>query len=228
MTGHRHRGDSGLTLVEVLVGITLLALLGALIANGMDFGGRIWNRAERRSAGTDEIGLVQGLLRRTLAAARPAYRSADRRDPAISFAGEPDTLDVVAPQPAADGPGTWTHERFGLLRHGGASALYVDLRWDAAQGRGEVQGPAARVMLLDHVSHLRFAYFGAGAPGEAPGWQDRWIGQARLPSLVRVTIVRDDPALGVWPELVVRPRVTANAGCVYDPLTGRCPREALR
>ncbi|WP_048863191.1 hypothetical protein, partial [Acidisphaera rubrifaciens] len=198
--------------------------------NGMDFGARAWNRAERRSAGTDDIGLVQGFLRRTLAAARPAYRTADLRDPTITFAGEPDTLDLVAPQPAADGPGAWTQEHFGLRRHGAAAALYVELRRDAPDGQqqAEVQAPAARVMLLDHVSQLRFAYFGAPAPGEAPVWLDRWTGQARLPALVRVTILRDDPALGVWPELVVRPRVTANAGCVYDPLSGRCPREALR
>ena len=226
MTGRGRGGEAGLTLVEVLVGITLLALLGALIANGMDFGARAWSRAERRTAGTDDIGLVQGFLRRTLAAARPAYRAPDLRDATITFAGEPDTLDLVAPQPAGDGPGSWTHERFRLLRHGASSALYVDLRWYMAEG--EVQPPAARVMLLDHVSQLRFAYFGAPAPGEAPGWQDRWTGQTALPALVRVTIVRDDPALGVWPELVVRPRVTANAGCVYDALSGRCPREAVR
>ena len=225
MTARGRAGEAGLTLVEVLVGITLLALLGVLIANGMDLGARAWNRAERRSAGTDDIGLVQGFLRRTLAAARPAYRGADLRDATIAFAGEPDTLGLVAPQPAADGEGAWTQERFGLFRHGRTTALYVELQRDAPGG---VQGQAARAMLLDHVSHLRFAYFGSPAPGEPPGWQDRWVGQTRLPSLVRVTIVRDDPALGVWPELVVRTRVTANAGCVFDVLTGRCPREAVR
>jgi hypothetical protein len=79
-------------------------------------------------------------------------------------------------------------------------------------------------MLLDHVAALRFAYFGPPRSGEAPAWVDQWTDRDRLPGLVRVAIERDGAAFAAWPELVVAPRITANASCIYDALRSTCQR----
>jgi general secretion pathway protein J len=213
----RAQGQSGFTLVEVLIGITLLAMLGTLIANGVRLGGRAWKDAEGRTANRDEMVQLHNLFRRTIIRARPAFASANPRDLTVLFDGEATSLNVVAPQPAREYGGAWVTQRFSIERQGEARALFVTLQRNP---------PAAanRVLLLDHVSDLRFGYFGPSNAGEAPIWQDSWTSRTRLPDLVRVAIVRDNPRLPAWPELVVGTRVTTSTGCIYSAMTIGCRR----
>jgi general secretion pathway protein J len=209
--------EAGFTLIEVLIGITLLAMLGTLIADGMRLGGRAWANAERQTDSSDDMVLLQSLFRRTIVRATPAFGSGDPRDMTIAFAGDPDALTLTVPQPGTQFDGPWVRERFYVGPNGAARALFVAWQRDGAA----VTGP---FVLLDHVAAIRFAYFGPGGAGGAPDWQGNWQNRNRLPDLVRVAIVRDDPRLRAWPELVVGTRMTANAGCIFDPFRNGCQR----
>lgn len=216
--------DAGFTLIEMLVGITLLAMLAVLIATGTQAGGRAWNSAERQTAEMNDIEAVQGLLRRTIAQARPAFTTADPADMTIAFEGEPDTLRLVSTLPGTWDNGPWMHERFFVARSGKTRALFMSWQgaWAATSNpRADLVGEA---MLLDRVAAIRFAYFGPPRSGETPVWVDQWIDRDRLPQLVRVEIQREGNNLAAWPELVVATRVTGNAGCIYDALRSTCQR----
>jgi general secretion pathway protein J len=213
----RAHSQSGFTLIEVLIGITLLAMLGTLIANGVRLGGRAWTDAERQTANRDEMVQLQNFFRRTIVGARPAFASDNPRDLAVVFAGDATTLTVMAPQPGTQYGGLWVNQRFDVARQGTARALFVTLQRDPAVA-------ADRVLLLDHVLDVRFAYFGSSGSGETPSWHDDWMNRSRLPDLVRVAIVRDDPRLRAWPELVVGTRVTSSAGCIYSAMAIGCRR----
>jgi general secretion pathway protein J len=216
----RASSQAGFTLIEMLIGITLLAMLGALIASGTRLGSRSWSSAERRSAGSDDVMLVQSFFRRTIAQTAPAFASEDPRDMTIDFSGGPDTLTLMAPQPGTQSAGLWVQERFYVAQHGAHRDLLVRLRFDPSLP-GTAPDP---VTLLEGVSQVRFAYFGAAAPGAAPTWQDNWINSSRLPDLIRIEIVRDDPKLPAWPALSVGTRVTSNAGCIYTGYGTGCRR----
>jgi general secretion pathway protein J len=213
----RHRNEAGFTLIEVLIGITLLAMLGALIADGMRLGGRAWASAERQTDSSDEMVLLQNMFRRTIVRATPAFSSADPRDMTVAFAGDPDALTLTAPQPGTQFAGPWVRERFYVAPHGRTRALFV--AWQSYATA--VTGP---FVLLDHVASVRFAYFGPGGAGGASDWQSNWRDRTSLPDLVRVAIARDDPKLRAWPDLVVGTRMTANAGCMFDPFRIDCQR----
>lgn len=219
----RGRAEAGFTLIEVLIGVTLLAMLAALIATGTRAGSRAWNSAERQTGEVDDMDAVQTLLRRTIAEARPSFAAADPADPAIAFSGEPDTLSLVGPQPATQGEGPWARQRLFVANRGGRRAMFIS--WQpmasATDDRAAVVG---EVMLLDHVSALRFAYFGPPDAGQPAAWLDRWVARDRLPELVRIAIARDGRGLRGWPELVVATRVSGNAGCVYNALNLTCQR----
>jgi general secretion pathway protein J len=217
----RTNAEAGFTLIEVMIGLLLMAMLMTLIANGVQMGTRSWTRAEGVTADMDDIQTVQGLLRRTIARATPAFASADLKDTTILFAGEPETLTLVAPQPATQGDGPSAVQRFVLDRIGGVQGLFLRWQMDAPTG---LQGPARQDLVLDHVASLRFAYFGPAGPGQDAAWQDRWVDRGRLPDLVRVRIERSDRAGRVWPELIVATRVTTNATCLYDASSSICRR----
>ena len=219
MTPLRANPEAGFTLIEVLVGVTLLAMLATMIASGTRMGGRAWNSAERQTTEIDDMDAVQGLLRRTIARARPAFASADPADMRIDFAGGPDALSFVSTQPGTQDNGPWMRERLYVARSGQTRALFMS--W---QPRPAPSHTEAAAVLLDHVAAVRFAYFGSARPGDAPVWVDQWSGQDRLPQLVRVSIERDGAAFARWPELVVATRITANAGCVFDARTSTCGR----
>lgn len=214
MTRHR---DAGFTLIELLIGVTLLAMLATLIASGTRLASRAWGSAERQSSEIDEMDAVQGLLRRTIGRARPAFVGADPADMEIAFSGEPDTLSLVSAQPGTQDNGPWLRERFFVARFGSSRALFMS--WQSAGS-----APIGEAKLLDHVAGLRFGYFGAPRPGEASAWLEQWTNRDRLPELVRVAVVRDGHNFAVWPELVIATRVTGNAGCIYDAQTSTCRR----
>ena len=215
--------ESGFTLVEMLIGIALLAMLGTLIANGTRVATRAWNTAEQQSAATDDMDAVQNLLRRSIAQARPAFASADPGDRTVAFAGEPDALTLVTAQPGSQDSGPWARERFHVIRYRTSSGLVVNWQFDVP-GAATLDGSTNQALLLDHVSAIRFAYFGSSRAGETPTWQETWTSRNRLPSLVRVAIERDNPKLRPWPVLIVGTRITANASCVYDASGVDCQR----
>ena len=213
--------EAGFTLIEALVGITLLAMLATLIATGTRAASRAWNSAERQAGETDDIDAVQGLLRRTIARARPSFAAADPADMTVAFSGEPNSLSLVSAQPGTQDDGPWTRERFYIGRSGNARALFMS--WQAT-GSAALAAPAGAAVLLDHVAAIRFAYFGPPRPGEGAAWLEQWTDRDRLPQLVRVVIEREGSRFAAWPELVVATRITGNAGCVYDALSSTCRR----
>ncbi|MEJ0019967.1 MAG: PilN domain-containing protein [Acetobacteraceae bacterium] len=128
--------DAGVTLIETLIAVTLLAMLGTVIATGTRIGGRAWGSAERQTAEIEDIDTVQALLRRMVARAQPAYASSDPSDRLVAFAGGPDAMTIVTPQPGGGDGGPWTIVRFHLARDGAGSALALSWRYDApAAGR---------------------------------------------------------------------------------------------
>jgi general secretion pathway protein J len=217
----RRTQPAGFTLIEVLVGLALMAMLMTLIANGVRMGTRSWNRAESVTTDLDDIETVQGLLRRTIVQAQPAFASPDLKDTTILFAGEPDAMTVVAPQPATQGEGPWAVQRFFLDRSGGDQGLY--LRWQPNRVIGQAAA-ARQERVLDRVAALRFSYFGPAGPGLPPEWQDRWVDRNGLPQLIRIKIERAGGGRRTWPDLVVVTRVATNATCLYDASSSVCRR----
>src|SRR6202040_2760020 len=73
----REAAEAGFTLIEVLVGVALLAMLATLIGTGPRMSGRAWNSAERQTTEIHDMDAVEGLLRRTIVRARPSFAATD-------------------------------------------------------------------------------------------------------------------------------------------------------
>ena len=200
--------EAGFTLLELLVALTLLALLSLVLFGGLRFGRQVWQTAEVGISSTNAVRAFQDEIRRDIARAQPVFID-DPLQPRIDFDGAPSQLTLLAP--AHDGSGGL--ERLVIASDGKVTTIAG--RPELAVGDG-----ATYVKTLKGAGSLRFAYYGILAGEKAAAWHGEWHRQTRLPLLIRVDATADKGA--VWPLLVVSPHIAADPSCVYDPGTGFC------
>ncbi|MSO92491.1 MAG: prepilin-type N-terminal cleavage/methylation domain-containing protein [Rhodospirillales bacterium] len=197
--------EAGLTLVELLVALAILALIATLISNAMAIGAAGTETVDRRAEWADELRLGQSTIRRHLAEARPV-RWPDGRRSVIAFDGNADSVSFISVVPAWPGAAGLYLVRFQLV----GGELVMTRRITAGESpEFAFDRHSERRVLATGVSTLRFAYFGTDDPRQPAGWSDRWHQRSRLPSLVSLNIAYADPAKGRWPTLTVAPVLDA-------------------
>jgi general secretion pathway protein J len=217
----RRPAETGFTLLEVLVAVTLVGLLSVAVFGAVRVAVQGWRHAEQRSAATADAAAVEDLLRRMIVSAKPVFASPDPTDPAVAFNGGPRALALIGKLPDALAPGLQGQERIFLADIGGVRTLMLAWRLDLPAAEGGAL-PETLVPLLDHVRSLRIAYFGPSASGSARGWTDTWANRQALPTLVRVQLERDAAAADIWPDLIAAPVATVSNECRYSGLDARC------
>jgi general secretion pathway protein J len=208
----------GFTLLELLVSMTLLALLIVLLFGGLRFGARAWDHNQAHSTGMDEVRLVQGLLRREIEQAYPFWLTTDPLHPTVDFQGAENAMMFLAPAPQVFGGGG----RARIVFEREADGRYEQLVMRAQPELSIDDGTVREEPLLRHLAAVGFAYYGADSPDATPAWHDSWAGMRTLPLLVRVHVEFPRGDARSWPELIVTPRIFVDASCVYDPTGNRC------
>lgn len=199
----RPRRDAGLSLLEMLVAMSLLALIGTLAAGSIGFGSAVWERAK---AGSDEIltrHAVQKFLRKQIAMARPYKTFAGTATPPVVFTGTPTTLTFLSPIAAEIAPSGLHRIAIAVRPVEGVLDMAFAAVSDTLPDAGESDG---QEILLTGYSTIRFWYFGAVDGEDEPMWHDRWEQQTTLPQMVAVaTSDPSGPADNVtaWTPLIV-------------------------
>ena len=199
----RHAG--GFTLVELLVALTLFALMSVLMFGGLRFGLRAWESGGERIDEAAQVEVVQNLLRRALSQARPPWDHEDRETLSV-FSGTPDTLSFVAPLPSHSGSGGLAV--FLLSERQNSDGASLALVWKIF--RPDNLDSAAfdeDRLLLENIGGIEFAYYGRFDASRPPNWLDQWDGLLGLPQLIRVRVRFPPGDRRRWPDLVVAPRL---------------------
>jgi general secretion pathway protein J len=221
---HRARG---FTLLEILVAVSLLALLIALAVGSLRTAVRAARSGEALVARTDRMRVAQEFLRRQLSHAMPLVfeRMEDSGENRV-FVADRESLRFVAPMP-------------GYLSRGGPHVQWLTfergidgmkLVFDHAQLNGydpdDPKGDSKRepVVLLEGFSDGEFEYRALDEQGELDDWSSSWDDTQRLPLLVRLRLEYDRDARERWPDLEI-PILTATATPgLFSP--GRMPGRA--
>ena len=183
-----HRGAEGFTLVELLVAITLIALLTIGLYQAFGIGTRAASTVSTNIDRPAQIALAYDFMRRASTGAEPLPAGTDPSQAAINFDGESQTLSFVALPPAYLAIGGFQRLHLGL--EPGKDGARLIVAWE-----GVARGPIAPQpemlqpsVLIDQVRNVAFAYFGVPGPKQKAAWLDRWSERDALPQLIRMRL----------------------------------------
>jgi general secretion pathway protein J len=203
----RHAGERGFSLIEVLIGLTLFAILMAMLSSGVRLGSRIEASGSEQINDWSQITAVQRFLRSELATAQPVRPAAATTEPYLVFQGERDRLAFIGLLPDHFSIGGLQTITLAPVQDGRSGELRAS--WQLYPG-GPVQAdPSMRLdtvapneaVLLGKVTDVRFEYFGQRDPLRPAEWGDRWDVPFRVPSLVRLRMTMKNDV--VPPDLVI-------------------------
>lgn len=212
--------ESGFTMLETVVALTLLAAMLGMLFAGLRTGLRAWEGGLARAERADQLMLGSGFLRRELAAAFP-WRLKDPMVVRLAFAGERDSVRFVSLRPASIDGGGLSFVSFAYEPASGAQAVgRLVMRRAFASADARDFSPleeTERFTLLEGLTQARFEYFGTDNDLSPPAWADKWDATQRMPSHVRLTMEMGERKLA---PLVVGLRLGEEAGC-YESLFQR-------
>jgi general secretion pathway protein J len=195
-----HRSH-GFTLLELLIGMTLVGFILTLLFAGLRLGMRSWEAGEQHMVSSSRQGIIVDFIRRTLEQTYPMYWRVDNEEQ-LAFAGEPDSLRIVGPVPMHEGASN--NYLIALNLADGADGHDLVMRWQMpdprAPGFGTLEEAKPKV-LVKAVKELAFAYFGAESDADEPTWHDQWLRQKVPPELIRLKLMLENG--DTWPDIVV-------------------------
>ena len=187
----------GFTLLELLVGMAVFALMAGLVLSGIRLGVKSWNAAAARSTEVDEMRVVHALLRRQLASALPLATSRAGGWNLV-FEGDAESVTFVSELPGYVSGGGVHLVTLELVESGEGKALMM--RWRPLHAL-DSDAPGDEALLAEHLEGLRAEYFGALSRNALPEWRKSWRDSRTMPRLVKLSLEPENGA--PWPDLVV-------------------------
>lgn len=182
----RPSAAAGFTLIEVVLALTIFALLGAILYGAFALGQRAVDKSQASAARTQKQRSVADLLGSYIRSAYP-YRNSPQ-DQAVFFEGTSEALAFVSAY--SHGLGGRGMAKITIHADGSDTKAALQLeeitpvRLDSDEGP---TGQTHRLTLEHEIEGIRIAYLDGDSDSET--WEERWDGKERgsLPRAVRVT-----------------------------------------
>ena len=169
--------NAGFTLVELLVSLTILALLLAMVPGTLRLGRRAWETPGQLDQASDELAAL-AFVQTHIKSAVPIFERDAQGVSRIAFSGGPQSISFIVPLSGGPfGGGLYKIELGGALR----VSLY-----QGANAAGQSALPAEERTLGSLSGRLQLRYFGSPQYGQPPLWQGIWPRTDRLPDLVEI------------------------------------------
>ncbi len=191
----------GFTLIEVLIGMTLLSLMVVLLFSSLTIGAKSWEQGEKKITDVNEIAVVQQFFNHHLAHATPQWNDFDpEKDRLFSFQGKKETLQFVAAFPASAERAGLQLFLLELKEKDKQRFISVTLTpfFPLAEGAEWFQDD---VELVRGVQRFELAYFGLNDETGEFVWQSEWLNKEQQPRLVKILLELDDGRY--VPEMIV-------------------------
>jgi general secretion pathway protein J len=178
--------EAGFSLVELLVSLTLLAMILALLPGAFRTGKRGWETAsviERRAAGDASI----DYLRHRIAEAAPLFDKDESGRSRLAFSGGSQDLSFVAPAPSGPvGGGLYRFTLTAQPRAGAGSFALVLRMVPYRQQEPQFASVPSEHVLMPAIGSFHLRYFGIQNEKELARWSDTWPRQDQLPVMIEL------------------------------------------
>jgi general secretion pathway protein J len=197
--------EAGFTLVELLIGLALMALTAMLLLAGVSSARQALDYTERAGT-TASMGAIQSYLRTTLSETHALpWQNNSAETEAPVFVGTKSRMSFSSGYvPRGQFGGLYRYELAVEPSAEPASAMDFVVAMTVHRP-AKVSAPVAttRTTLVATVADLEFSYFVAENDDVAPTWRSTWSHNFRLPVLVAITVKFTDRDERTWPRLVV-------------------------
>ncbi len=196
------RRQHGFTLVEILIALSIGALLISLVYGAVRIGQRSTTALIDQTGDNEVMRIGWQFTHDALTRALP-IPSRDNSDDKTLFIGNPDRIQFVADMPAYVGIGGLMQIALGIeTSPKGEQLVLTRQHFDKATASATAE-TAQQAVLVDELDGFDVRYFGATDIGVAPSWQSDWPSQVILPNLIQIRVTPKDGE--PWPLLVARP-----------------------
>ena len=198
------RRSQGFTLLELLIGMTLVGFILSLLFAGLNLGTRSWEAGEQRMVTSSRQAVVVDFIRRAIEQTYPLRWRVGEED-RLAFAGEAESLRFVGTVAMHDGASG--NHLIALDLIDGETGRDLVMRWQlpdpGAPGFEPIEQAEPKV-LIKAVKEMAFAFFGVQSETEDPAWHDQWLDQKTPPALIRLQLTMENGE--IWPDIVAAPR----------------------
>jgi len=193
--------QAGFTLLELLISVSIFALLMVVLFGGLQLGSRQVGRLTAQLDRASQMALVQNFLRTQVGDALPVAIGSDEAK-TVQFRGRPDSVDFVSIAPRSVVTGGLQ-----VLSVAVTAAREIVAGWRPLREDPDSPNAPRTAVLLRGIGGVRFMYFGRPSATRPAEWQDRWEDMDRLPQLVRLSVTFADGER--MPDLAVALRLAA-------------------
>ncbi|MGI9503215.1 MAG: prepilin-type N-terminal cleavage/methylation domain-containing protein [Geminicoccaceae bacterium] len=197
--------DSGFTLMELLVALTLLAILMTTMLGGLRLGARVWEVSVSSLDDSDHVFVVRRFLQQRLEDVVPVIRTDQTGADQPAFIGEAASLRLASSMPISLGQGLFLLD------------LSLHPSDDESGGRNLVLGwtsfPAetfhdrSERMILENITGMTMAYYARTEEDPSGRWYPSWRGRDLLPELIRIDLQFPPGDRRQWQPLIVSPMI---------------------
>jgi len=183
--------NPGFTLIEVVLALTIFALMGAILYGALSLGQKAVERSQLSFEKNQQLRAFADLMGSYVRSSHP-YR-ATPQDPVIFYQGEEEQLSFVSASSLALGGRGMALVRVSWQGgEGGEGSLTLSEELPVRIGEeGGAGGQRNNVVLREGIKQLRFTYLDPQSDGEQ--WEERWDAAERkmLPRAVRLSYRTD-------------------------------------
>jgi len=204
--------QSGFTLLEIIVVLTMLSLIMVMVYEGIQISRKMSEKGIKRIDATNEVRVVQELIRRQISRILPmAFKEEDGTF--VIFEGDDEHIMFVSPMPGYLGNGGPHVQLIEIVNAKGGKILQFS-HWllnDSLEQEAFEDTDQEPIILLENIKSAEFSFVKLNEEGELGEWETEWEEMENTPLMVRLNIEMDKEALMPWPEMQVALMLDATA-----------------
>jgi prepilin-type N-terminal cleavage/methylation domain-containing protein len=194
----RRTGEQGLTLIELLLSLAILAILTGFLAGGLSMARRAFDADRSSEIGSETNAAIQ-TISGLIGSALPVRVNDGGQKVTIRFVGRQEALSFVG---LSEGRSLRGGPQKIMLRRSGGELIVDFTAFPGIQSKDTPEPLPTRVVALSGVREIRLGYFGRPDPAAAPAWHADWVRAELLPDLVSIRIEFEDERRNEPPIIV--------------------------